>query len=1278
MSQEIQTVLDGGEVGMTESARFIRRLWLGALLLNLLVVAFAAQTVYSSWRSHLERADIATRNLSQTLEHELAGTLANIDITLASLTDSHGRLVRSGSLSANDWNAELRQKRSRLPILSGIRATDAVGAVIYGLEAGDPINANVPDRAYFLFHRDHPEAGLFISEPILSRVTKKWSIVLSRRVSDRDGKFAGVVAATIPLDRFKERFASLQLGAKGSIGLRDDRLHLIVRYPELVGGGQIGSTTVAKEFSAALQRDRNVGSYDAGASSIDGIRRHHSYRRNAEYGFYINVGIAEDEYLSSWRTELLPTVVLLGIFMLATLLFARQLQRVWLQQQESSAMLRKSKENFQALAEHAPYGVALLNADGSVAYVNPALEQMLGYSSEDRLDRRSWWEKAYPDPAYREMVIDTWRKLVLAPAAPGTVERTFTVRRADGEQRSIRFMVVKMADGRITVIFEDFTLRMQTEEALQESERFLLDSQSVAGLGSYSLDIATGTWKSSSVFDSLFGIDTSFPHTVEGWEALLHPDDRQMMSSYFRDEVLGRCQPFDKSYRIRRHADGVTRWVHGLGRLEVDAAGHPVKMIGTIQDVTERKAAEEQLQLAANVFTHALEGIMITTTDATIIDVNAAFTRITGYRREEVLGQSPRMLRSGRQTTEFYAAMWRELLEKGHWYGEIWNRRKNGDVYAQMQTISSVRDGRGAVSNYVAVFTDITALKEHERQLEHIAHYDALTTLPNRVLLADRLQQAMSQAQRRAQSLAVAYLDLDGFKLVNDRHGHEVGDQLLITIAARMKQTLREGDTLARLGGDEFVAVLLDLADVAASVPMLTRLLDATSQPFQIGDLVLQVTASIGVTFYPQTEEVDADQLLRQADQAMYQAKLAGKSRYHVFDAEQDRSVRGHHESLEGIRAALEENQFVLHYQPKVNMRSGKVIGAEALIRWQHPQRGLLPPAVFLPVIEDHPLAVRLGEWVIDTALRQMEQWQSAGFDIPVSVNVGARQLQQPDFVKCLQEILARHPTIKPGNLELEVLETSALEDMVQVSGIIEKCRELGVSFALDDFGTGYSSLTYLKRLPVTLLKIDQSFVHDMLEDPDDLAILEGVIGLSAAFRRQAIAEGVETDEHGIMLLQLGCELAQGFGIARPMPAAELPAWTVSWRPDPAWLGLQSVSRNDLPLLFASVEHRAWIAAVESYVRSEREVVPPMNMLHCHFGAWLRTDGAARFEGNDVFARMVALHQDVHELASTLCDLHSYRRTDEALARLYELHQLKDALLECLHVLMRENRQAAK
>lgn len=598
-------------------------------------------------------------------------------------------------------------------------------------------------------------------------------------------------------------------------------------------------------------------------------------------------------------------------------------------------------------------------------------------------------------------------------------------------------------------------------------------------------------------------------------------------------------------------------------RLNYHPDGSPHYFIATVENISERKQYEDKLRLAASVFTHAREGIMITDQEGRIVDVNATFSQITGYNHDEVIGKTPHILSSGRHDKDFYAAMWRNLTEKGHWYGEIWNRHKSGEIYAEMQNISAVRDAEGETQHYVSLFSDITLIKGHEQKLEHIAHYDPLTNLPNRVLLADRLQQAMHQVQRHGQQLAVVFLDLDGFKAINDTYGHKAGDQLLMNVALCMKEALRETDTLARLGGDEFVAVLTDLPDIETSIPMLNRLLSAAAQPLKIADIVLQVSASLGATSYPQMDEIDADQLLRQADQAMYQAKLAGKNRYHIFDPAHDSSIRVRHESLERIRKAIIEQEFLLYYQPKVNMRTGAIIGVEALLRWRHPEKGLLLPAAFLPTIEDHLLAIELGDWVINTALTQIEHWRTQGLDIPVSVNIGARHIQQSNFLLRLYEILASYPDIKPSHLELEVLETSALEDIAKSSLLIAECREIGINFALDDFGTGYSSLTYLKRLPVALLKIDQSFVRNMLNDTEDLAIIDAVIGLARTFGRQVIAEGVESEEHGLILLKHGCELAQGYGVAHPMPAGQLLSWASTWKPYPAWVIQPKMIRND-------------------------------------------------------------------------------------------------------------------
>lgn len=570
------------------------------------------------------------------------------------------------------------------------------------------------------------------------------------------------------------------------------------------------------------------------------------------------------------------------------------------------------------------------------------------------------------------------------------------------------------------------------------------------------------------------------------------------------------------------------------------------------QDIARRERAEDQLKLSASVFHHSHEGVMITDTDARILDVNPAFTRITGYTREEAIGLNPRVLNSGVHDIAWFTRMWRSLQLEGHWRGEIWNRRKNGEIFPEMEDISAVYDDNGEVRHYVAVFSDISQQKAHEAELARIANYDLLTGLPNRRLLTDRLSQAMARAQRDGKLLAVAYLDLDGFKPINDVHGHAIGDLLLVEVGQRLKRGLRGDDTLARLGGDEFVMLLGDLDNSQACVTSLERALEAVRAPAALHDKVLNISASIGVTLYP-PDAGDGDNLLRHADQAMYAAKQAGKNRYYLFDPDRDRELEGHRAHLRRLGDALAANEFLFYYQPKVNLLTGEMVGVETLIRWQHPDRGLLLPEEFLSHFNDHPLEVELGEHVLETALLQVEAWQRDGLNIVVSVNISANHLLHRSFVPQLAALLARHPKVAPKQLELEVLESAAMSDLGRAIDIMTRCKKLGVHFALDDFGTGYSSLAYFRRLPVDVLKIDQSFVRDMLHDDEDLAIVESVVRLAQVFGRATIAEGVETFEHAARLIGLGCSIAQGHGIAMPMPANQLLAWLEQWRSQAVW-----------------------------------------------------------------------------------------------------------------------------
>ena len=836
--------------------------------------------------------------------------------------------------------------------------------------------------------------------------------------------------------------------------------------------------------------------------------------------------------------------------------------------------------------------------------------------------------------------------------------------RSDGELRVClaRGHAVVDADNRVTTLFgslQDITELRQSEDAFKHMHdlmHYVVEHcNSAVAIHDKNLNYIYVSQKYIEDF-KLSGQNIIGKHHYE-----VFPNLPQAWKDAHQKALQGESSRAD--HDVYLNEDGSFDWTRWDCLPWYEADGSVGGIIIYTQLITEQRKAELELQLAAQVFRTSREGIMITDLDGTIVDVNEAFTSITGYEHDEVVGKNPKILSSGSQTKEFYVVFWRDLIEKGYWRGEIWNRKKSGEVYVEMLAISTVRDPEGHAQHYVALFSDITAIKDHQRQLERIAHYDALTALPNRTLLNDRLQQAMAKARRDDTTIAVAFLDLDGFKEINDDHGHQIGDKVLVEVSKRMRNTLREVDTLARIGGDEFIAVLVNLPNKSSCIASIERILKAVAEPIHIDSCSPEITVSIGLTFFPQDEEIEADQLYRQADQAMYQAKLAGKNGYYIFDAAKDLNVRSHHERIDEIRRALAQREFILYYQPKVNMRSGAIIGAEALIRWNHPSRGLLPPASFLPVIDDHLLSVELGQWVFDTALNQIELWRAEGIELPVSVNVGGRQLQHFDFVDDLKSRLAAHPSIKPGDLEIEILETNALEDIVLVSSVIDTCRELGINFSLDDFGTGYSSLTYLKRLASSVLKIDQSFVRDMLDDPDDLAILTSVIGLAQTFSKQVIAEGVETLAHGEMLIQLGCELAQGYVIAEPMPPEAIPEWIHTWTAPVQWKNKRRLNQDQLPRLYAEVEHRAWVAAIELYIKGKRRVAPALDPRSCHFGLWLASELDKDKIQEKNLALITQLHEEVHNIANKLCLHFEEGNARELEITLEILYRLRDQLV---------------
>lgn len=565
-----------------------------------------------------------------------------------------------------------------------------------------------------------------------------------------------------------------------------------------------------------------------------------------------------------------------------------------------------------------------------------------------------------------------------------------------------------------------------------------------------------------------------------------------------------------------------------------------------MSNISDTKENERNLRIAASVFDRSHEAILITDQYNRILDINPAFSYITGYSRSDVLGLNPSILSSGRHSTEFYQTMWRSLEESDYWRGEIRNRRKNGEEFVQLQSITRIHLDEPGKYHHVATFTDITELKNHAKELDFAANYDQLTGLPNLYLLKERLHQAQLHADQQRTTLSVCYLDLDGFSSINRDLSREAGNQALRILARRLAKNLRSGDVAARVGGDEFVIVLHD-QDCAQTYEQIQS---AISKPIDLGygTTPLAITASLGITRYP-ADKSEAEGLIRHADQAMYAAKEKGRNQLHFFDPELRKCRQLKREQLTEVSRALERGEFELHFQPLVRMKDCKVTGFEALIRWNHPQKGLLFPDSFLPALKDSHLETPLGEWVLKSAINQINLWQSAGENLSVSINISARQLMGRNFVHSLENCLRdTTATVKPESITLEVLESTAFKDIRHASSVLAQCRAIGVQVALDDFGTGFSSLTYLRSLPVNLVKIDKSFVISMLNNPSDRAIVESIIFLSQRFGYPVLAEGCETMAHARALRELGCEFIQGYGVARPMPASEVPGWLRQWR----------------------------------------------------------------------------------------------------------------------------------
>ncbi len=619
------------------------------------------------------------------------------------------------------------------------------------------------------------------------------------------------------------------------------------------------------------------------------------------------------------------------------------------------------------------------------------------------------------------------------------------------------------------------------------------------------------------------------------WKRQIHPEDLPtVQEGQHRLFQQGRLH---HDYRIR-HALGHDLHVTDTLVLLRDEQGRPQMITGVWTDVTERREHQDRQRVIEHVFDSASEGIFVTDAQACFLSVNRAFVRITGYEPDEVIGQTPRVLRSGRQDRIFYAEMWRQIQDTGHWEGEIWNRRKNGEVFPEWLTVSAIRNERQEVVQYLGVFTELSGRKQAEEHIRRLANHDSLTDLPNRALLADRAQVALAAAARQHRPVAVMHLNLDHFSLINESLGHDVGDQVLRIVAARLSDCLKPDDTLCRLSADNFILLLPGTAvqDVAQ---VTLRLMEAVNEPVRLESAVpeLRLGASIGVALYPENGQ-DLSQLSRAAETAVHQAKREGRSTVRVASRELQQQVQETLVIAGDLRRAVDRQELRLHYQAQVDARTRRVIGVEALVRWQHPTRGLVSPGVFIPVAEETGLIQDIGLWVLREAVRQNAAWHRAGLPVvPVAINLSAAQFRHPGLIDLISRTLHEHD-LPAEMLELELTESVAMENSDLTLQTVAALKQLGVQLSIDDFGTGYSSLAYLRRYAVDKLKIDQSFVRGLNRNPQDEAIVATIIDLASHLGLRTVAEGVETAEQADLLRRRGCSELQGFHFHRPVDAS--------------------------------------------------------------------------------------------------------------------------------------------
>ncbi len=873
------------------------------------------------------------------------------------------------------------------------------------------------------------------------------------------------------------------------------------------------------------------------SATPDGDATLTSFRASSLYPLVVVTHLDRDVALAQWRTSARTLLSVVGLVLtllaLISIAYYRRQMQIAAQRSEIEDQQRIHAKVFESSTD----AIVITDAAARILTVNPAFTRISGYTAEEAAgkdpilllsaDRSPDWQ--HQGLWHQVRTLGAWHGEIVNRHKDGS---TYTI--------ELSLSLSRDANGEIQHFIgtgNDITKRKQAELALRREDEKIRALLRNASDGIHILDADGRVIEASDSFCSMLGYtrEEVIGMHVSQWDASMDSSSlHRALQRQFNQQ--GRSE-FETRHRRK---DG--------GVFDVEVSGYPLVLDGqralfnSSRDITARKLAEAELRIAATAF-ETQDGIIVTDADGDILRVNRAFTEITGFEPHEVIGKNPRILKSGRHDAVFYAAMWHTINSSGSWSGEIWNRRKQGDIYPERLTISALRDPGGKIVNFVASIADITLHKAAEEEIRSLAFYDPLTGLPNRRLMLDRLQQALAACKRSEKYGAILFIDLDNFKALNDTLGHDKGDLLLQQVAQRLELCVRKGDTVARLGGDEFVVMLEDLSKLpleAASQAETVgeKILEMLNKPYQLSFHEFHNTPSIGATLFSHVHG-ELDELLKQADIAMYQAKKGGRNRLQFFDPEMQETLNSKASMENDLRKSLTRAQFSLYYQVQVD-ENHRPLGAEALIRWIHPTRGLVAPDRFIPLAEETGLILPIGEWVLENACAQLKAWEHRPLtrDLQLAINVSAKQFHQPDFVQQVQAAISHH-AIDPSKLKLELTESMLLDNVNETISTMAALKQLGVKISLDDFGTGYSSLQYLKRLPLDQFKIDKSFLRDLAISSSDRAIVQSIIAMAFSLGLDVIAEGVETLEQSQFLLKHGCVHYQGYLFGKPVPIAE-------------------------------------------------------------------------------------------------------------------------------------------